>query len=317
MNKGLNVLVVGVGGIGRHHLFGLEKISNSLEIFALDVSRQALDASRVELSKRLGREPRYKELYGWATLPGRVDLAILSTTAVHRLQALGQLLSNSATGAILLEKPIAGSIDHLSRMVSILEGKPDVWVNYPRRISELHSLAAHSVEPGRTFDSKVSIQNQGLVTNAFHIIDWFDFAFHSPIESVNATPDSRGWFDSKRPGFRELSGEITVNYSSGSTLKIVSEHNDGPENSVFSIRQGDSNLEIDELSSSLQYKNRKQNIPGLQFQSVLTTSIASSILREEDPRLTPFTEAKMAEGPLLLALQQAWGQTNSDELRIT
>lgn len=313
----MNVLIVGVGGIGRHHLFGLENVPDPIEVFALDVSQQALDHSRLELSQRLGREPRFKEFCGWSTLPSRVDLAIFSTTAVHRLQAVEKLLETLTPGAILLEKPITGSVDHLARMERALEGIPNVWVNYPRRISELHSRAANFVDPGETFASKVSIQNQGLVTNAFHIIDWFDSVFRSPIDAVTAIPDSKGWFPSKRPGFFELSGEINVTYSSGSTLKIVSEHHDGPENTVFSIRQGHKNLEIDELSSSLQQKNRKLRIPGLQFQSILTTSIASSILNGEDPLLTPFTAAATAERPLLLAFRQAWEQTNTNELRIT
>lgn len=313
----MNVLIVGVGGIGRHHLFGLENIPDSPEIFALDVSREALDQSRIELSKRLGREPRFKELFGWLTLPSRIDLVILSTTAVHRLQAMEHLLKRTIPGAILLEKPISGSVEHLARMERVLEGIPSVWVNYPRRISELHSRAANSVEPGKTFESKVSIRNQGLITNAFHIIDWFDLAFRSPIESITAIPDSKGWFPSKRPGFVELSGEINVTYCSGSILKIVSEHHEGPENAVFSVLQSQKILEIDELSSSLHYNNKRLRIAGLQFQSVLTTSIASSILNGEDPGLTPFTEATATEGPLLLALRQAWGQTNPNELRIT
>lgn len=317
MEERLNVLVVGVGGIGRHHLFGLENIPDSPEIFALDVSQAPLEQGRIELSQRLGREPKFKELCGWSTLPSRIDLAILSTTAVHRLQAVEHLLKKSTPRAILLEKPISGSIDHLTQMERVLDGVPNVWVNYPRRISELHSRAAHSVEPGKTFESKVSIRNQGLVTNAFHIIDWFDFAFRSPIESVTAIPDSKGWFPSKRPGFVELSGEINVTYSSGSTLRIVSEHHNGPENTVFSVRQSHTTLGIDELSSSLHYNETRLRIPGLQFQSVLTTSLASSILDGEDHRLTPFTEAAATEGPLLLALQEAWGTTNRNELRIT
>lgn len=312
-----NVLVVGAGGIGRHHLYALETLSETVEIFAFDPSLEALNLAKLDLRKRLGNQPRHFGTQILSSLPRNIDLAIISTTANHRLRALEDIISQSEIHAVLLEKPISGCIEDLDELEALLKNVANVWVNYPRRLSDLHIEAKRRLHRDQKFEARVTIHNQGLVTNIFHIIDWFSWTFEQSIRSVEIQTNEKGWFESKRPGFYEFSGAVELQYLDESFLEVLSETNEGPENVEISIFQNNLRLTIDEESSTLSLNDSRSIHRGVEYQSRLTNSFARAVLSGHSVGLTPLHEAATNERNLLRAFQSAWPGSLGEKMRIT
>lgn len=311
--------VVGVGGIGQHHLFGLENLSFDKKIFAIDPSQQALENSRLQVEKRLGRPSGHFCSTNTAALPPDLDLAIIATTADVRASVIAELVKKCDIRSLLIEKPISSSASEVDRVLQTVGDLETAWVNYPRRISALHTLAKNEVTFSENFSASTKIYGQGLITNSFHIVDFFSWLFGARISQVTVRPANDGWHPSKRSGFFELLGTIEVEYEGGSSLSVSSGSHPKNENEnvVIEISQNSKTLVLDERSATIRSQSFSKSIPGLQLQSVLTTSVADQIISSGCSDLTPLREAATNEKKMLDALLAAWPKEAGSQMKIT
>lgn len=104
----LRLAVVGVGRMGGHHARILCEIEGALLVAVCDPDPRRREAA----ARRTGAEP----LADWAGLAGRADAAVVAApTSLHAEIALGLLASGLH---VLVEKPIARSLDEAERMVA-------------------------------------------------------------------------------------------------------------------------------------------------------------------------------------------------------
>lgn len=308
LGQDCRVLVLGLGQLGRHHAEALGRFSRCGEIWGFDVSQEALTAFET-LGESLEVENRIPFMVAskLRLVPRQLGLLIVATTADSRADVLTDAMEATDPQFVLLEKPLSSSRAGLEILRQVC---PDnTYVNFPRRYSPLHLEAINRTAHFRREQIKIFVELPWptMLSNASHFIDFASELFGQAPMKVTLEYEKVTPIESKRKGFMELRGEMSVTYPSGAELIIDTggRTETKPREGVTILVQSGSNwLRIDESGGTLSDSTGDQlKIRGTPLQSQLTGHYLEQLQLRGFLDLPTFIEALPAHELLLTAVE--------------
>jgi hypothetical protein len=187
----------------------------------------------------------------------------------------------------------------VNKILEIIKSRP-AWVNTPVHLWSLYA----NVRSELTIGSPVHavIENfEGLACNSIHFIDYIARCNGARIVSIDTAKLDSEWVDAKRSGFMEINGELLVNFSDRSTLRLMG-HRDAPYYYQTKLTSnGEEWIISDEKGDAI--SNLGRRVSGrAEFQSELTSSIIDSIFTYGKCELPSLSESADQHKAFLSAL---------------
>ena len=292
----LKVLIIGSGQLGSRHLQGVVRNPLVSEVWVIDEWENSLSLAR-DRSAEIDHNKMVHFSTTASDLPDELDFCIISGTANVRLKHLKMALESANIKRLLLEKILFSSPNDYEEAGQLRDRFPtmNVWVNHPRRMYGFYS-AAKEVMRGfseRVFSVQVAGANWGLACNTLHFIDIWSYLRGATAISVDFSNSTNVVVPSKRAGFIEVFGSVSVLFSNGDHMNLKSDDADftgmnfsfSDASGAFSISEMES-LKLVDLSSNVVLTEGR-----FQYQSELTDVLISEIINRGSTELTTWEQA--------------------------
>lgn len=313
----MHVVIVGFGNIGFRHLQGLSKSRHVTQVDILDTSSTARNAFR-EAANPINDLKGKLEMNFWADLKDMVgtgltaDLVIVSTPAEKRYELFSALLKSIEAKYWLLEKPLSQSNTALDRIVETSNGH-NVWVNHSRRAMPWHQEIKSRISIGSSLHLEVKSPKIGFATNMCHYVDLVNFWTEELPKSVDTSNLDQFWSPTKRKGFFDVEGEMTVLFNGGSTLTASSKE-EHKQDTIEGILHGfDNPFIIDEDEGKAYFASNEIISGSVLYQSELTGLIADSLMDNGTCSLPTLGVAAKCYDPIIRALWSQWQKVHNDK----
>lgn len=216
MIKTFNVLIYGLGNIGKSYLRGLLNSKQNLNIYTYDINKN--------LYKFILRKNKNKKFnfYKLKNLPKKIDLCIVSTTSKNKINQIKNIFKYTFPRNIILEKLIAQSsfeIDVLSRFFD--KKKCKVWVNTQMRTYNFYKKLKDYIQSKKPKSIKVYGNDWGFACNSIHYMDVYSWMLNLNIKNIKLITPSKNFYKSKRKGYLEFFGSYFVEFNNQIKMQII------------------------------------------------------------------------------------------------
>lgn len=315
-----NVAIIGAGQLGSRHLQGLKGAASPLSISVVDSSEESLKVAkeRYEAIPAVGEKSAnfYDNLQ---KLPEDLDLVIVATGSKPRAAIVKSLLSVSKVKNLVLEKVLFPKLSDYAEIEKLLDDNGvNCWVNCPRRMFGMYQQIAQMIDKSNPINMISASENWGLCCNGIHIIDIFMYLTGEASYSIDVSKLNTEIENSKRPGYIEMTGTITITTPTGNKLTLISENGFHGEKGKF-IQNGSLDIFIDEGKGYWRV-NDKEIAYKMPYQSQLSGLLADGVLISGNCALTPYKLSASYHKPFIASLLQAYNKItgeNVDLLPIT
>ena len=312
-----SIVLIGAGELGSRHLQSLVRIGPATKITVLELSDDAVLLAReriseiAEISEFLAKVEFIKAL---EQLPASIDLAVIATGAAPRMDILRGLLVHSKVRYMLLEKVLFQNLDEYEEASVLLEKLGvEAWVNCPRRMFNGYGALKLQLDLKQPIEMHVKGGEWGLACNAIHYIDIFAFLTSSRIQSVDVENLESTIYPSKRPGYVEFFGSMSVQFENGHKLVLNCSHDQTA--CLISIVDSEGLYDIDEFSGIVLKNAQKTNITIIsRYQSDLTQVFAEQVLAFGRSNLTTYIESSALHTPFISSLLSFYNMQNKTEI---
>ena len=297
------VAICGAGNLGRRHLEGTLHSGQVDAVHVYDIIEGAFAACE-QVVGDFGAGGAEVFLHrSLADLPTRLDLVIVATTADVRPRVVAQLATHSQVRRWILEKVLAQDEGGLEKLVEATSNSL-VWVNTSRRMIEWHRRLRDLIRGNGSISMLVSGGDWGLACNAVHFMDLLTWWSDEVPQRTDTSNLESAWGTSKREGFREVFGSMSITYSAGSRLTLVARH--GPEPIVIEVEVGGLTWVIDESEGVARRSDGIEQFGSLELQSEVTPRLIDSVLGSDNCALPTLEESVETHRVLLRALTAHW-----------
>jgi len=222
-----NIIISGCGNIGSRLLQSVSNIDDAdigiLDIYGVDPFQSSLDLSTERFhQENKGGHKLYmsKETSG---LPSEAELLIVSVDSANRLAALLAVLEHCTPKAILLEKILFNKFEEFETFQTILNNLAvPCWVNCSRNIWPGYQNLKETLSDKTIKSYTVSGSDWGLGCNAIHFIAALEFLAGEAVTEMSMDTDTAAIRDSKRSGYKEVTGTLSGKMASGGTVSLSS-----------------------------------------------------------------------------------------------
>jgi hypothetical protein len=248
------------------------------------------------------------------TLPRKIDIVIVATTADVRPDVTGEIARRFDVSFWVLEKVLAQCESGLDQIISQIKKGSYAWVNLPRRINPWHKKIKSQLNLKPPLNFKFEGKLWGLACNTVHYLDLIEWWTGETLLSVSTDHLDQSWFESKRPAFWEVLGEVEARFSGGSCAVLV-DKKDGVSGD-FEIHDNHLSWMIKE-TEGLARRSDGVEIPGsLKFQSELTAGMVESILETGTCELPTLNESAALHRIFILSMLKHWRQAGDPSATI-
>lgn len=313
-----SIVLIGAGELGSRHLQSLVRIGPTTKITVLELSDNAISLARtriLEISETSEFVAKVEFIKVLEQLPVNIDLAVIATGAAPRMHILRELLAHSKVRYMLLEKVLFQKLDEYDEASVFLENLGvEAWVNCPRRMFDGYGALKLQLNLKQPVEMHVKGGQWGLACNAIHYIDIFAFLTSSRIQSVNVENLESAIYPSKRPGYVEFFGSMSVQFENGHKLVLSCSHDQ--TDCLINIVDSEGSYNIDESSGIVLKNTQKTNITiTSKNQSDLTQVFAEQVLAFGRSNLTEYIESSALHKPLISSLLSFYNMKNKTELK--
>ena len=292
-----NLFVVGAGQLGSRHLQALAKLDLPSKITVVDPSGDSLATSKSRIEEISGYE-KHTFVYQTALENlGRIDLAIIATFANVRRVVVEELLRENEVANLVLEKVLFRRARDCADIGKLLERKGvDAWVNAPRRMWPFYQRLKKELSGETILSIKQSAGGWGMGCNAYHYLDLFAFLTEGELSDLSSDLLDRSLIESKRPGFKEVTGTLCGKFDNGAVF-FISDYHGSSVSHTITIETDARVFVIDEINHVIVPVSGKRLPDGLvpmaTNQSELTHLFAEEILTRGTCPLTSYHEASV------------------------
>ncbi|MDB2439150.1 hypothetical protein N9W89_10570 [Hellea sp.] len=310
-----NIVISGCGNIGSRLLQSVSNIQDAdigtLDIYGVDPFQSSLDLS----TERFHQENKGGHALHMSTdaadLPAKTELLIVSVDAANRLAALTSVLEHCKPKAIILEKILFNKFEEFDTVQAILDdlGVP-CWVNCSRNIWPGYQQLKQTLGGKKVKSYTVSGSDWGLGCNAIHFIAALEFLSGEAVTELTMDTDTAAIRESKRAGYKEITGTLRGKMASGGTISLTSLPKDGHSISV-KIEAGDDRYLIAEGKTIAINDGEEAPFPML-YTSQLTQPLVK-ILKHGRSDLPRYTDSVHQHRVMFKALNDVfYGAGNSE-----
>ena len=316
-----NVIIVGMGQLGRRHAQSLAGFGSELEITLVDSNPSSLETAKDFL------EPLFKDNISVKSIylnnleqvsSYSYDLAIIATTSSARLSVLEALLSRCKVKFCILEKFLFSDISEYDKAYSMLcDANVVTFVNCPFRAMESYKQLKRQISPCNFLKMTVKGKGWGLFCNMIHYVDLFSYFIGDNRFNIASSFNNDKLSESKRVGYNEAYGEIAINNGKG-RLTLVCDEGDFTGAQV-EIETTNATYLIDENKQMLYYSTKEdpQIVESnfyILYQSQLTKELVEDIFENQTCSLSLYEDSANLHIQLLKNLNKAF---EKQQLKIT
>jgi len=288
-----NIVISGCGNIGSRLLQSVSNIEDTdigtLDIYGIDPFQSSLDLSTERFHQENNGKHKLHMSTNAADLPAEAELLIVSVDAANRLAALTSVLEHCKPKAILLEKILFNKFEDFETAQAILDdlGVP-CWVNCSRNIWPGYQTLKATLGGKAIKSYTVSGSDWGLGCNAIHFIAALEYIAGEPASSLAMDGGTAAIHESKRAGYKEVTGTLIGALASGGIISITSLLSEGEPISV-KLECGDDTYSITEGKTITLNGSTDTPFPML-YTSQLTAPLVQ-ILKERRSDLPSYQES--------------------------
>ncbi|MAV82560.1 MAG: hypothetical protein CMI90_03735 [Pelagibacteraceae bacterium] len=273
----MNILIFGMGSLGFRHLQSLKKVYPLENFFYLDKKNSGILIKDFESSGRCSSN-FFKDIKGFQfikELP-RVfyDLVIISTTADVRGELLSNISKELDFGNIVIEKPITNTTSDLANFDLFNSDK--MFVNHHRIYQDLHRYISDiNIEAQKI---RYESGNLGILCNFAHHVDFTRMLIGNEPKVTDVHCDFTKVFESKRSGYFEVDGVLSVEFSNGCILELINRKESAiGEDRVVEIYSDFGSYRLNETKGEIVGPDNKKKKVSIYNQSELTSRYFSDI----------------------------------------
>ncbi len=119
----------------------------------------------------------------------------------------------------------------------IKKGKIKCWINCPRRTWSIYKNLKKKIIKNEKVSIVVSGSKWGLLSNSVHFLDLFTFLTGRSNLDLNLDKLNKRFFETKRKGFFETQGNISVKTKFGDKLKLIDKKKQTKNKFIFKLKQ--------------------------------------------------------------------------------
>ena len=307
----MNVLIVGTGQLGSRYLQGLAVCSTIIEIWCFDPSLDSLKTAKERWEEVEGSTTKHKIhwIQNFSELPKKIDLAFVVTTADVRLQVMQSISQYCSIRYLVLEKVLVQSSNQLDELQQVVRDVERVWVNTAKRMITWHQKLCDVIADGNAVKVYVGNNDWGLASNGVHFLDLVYWWSDEKLVSVDTSCLDMTWFESKRPGFFEITGILKAKYSCGSELILESRTNG--EGLLIHVKNLEGEWIIDEKNGIATGPKGKTILGRIENQSEMTARLVESILKTGQCELPSFEESSQTHQIFLQSMLEHWNKNQN------
>lgn len=216
----MNILIVGVGNIGKRHLESLSKFNKIKKFYIVEKNNS--------IKKKLKKNYQKNNFFFYDNIINlenikKFDLAIISTNSDIRFKIFKDITNKFTIKYIILEKFVFQNINQFNYAYKIIKSRNlKVFINCPMRIwpffknlkSKLYSSQLEIIMTGSKW---------GLGSNAIHYIDLLVYLTNKKKIHISNIKEILT-YKSKRKNFIEFAGSIDVKINKNNSLKMIDDH---------------------------------------------------------------------------------------------
>ena len=294
-SKTFRIIIFGCGQIGYHHLCSI----TSLKSPKIEISVIENNLRRIHELKKINFTLKNKNIsvnyyYKASSLFGSFDLLIMSTSSQNRYKILKKTLNFFDIKYLIIEKVAFQSIKEFKFATDFLNQKQiKTWINCPRRTFESYKKIKKLIKNNQFV--YVTGGNWSLSSNAIHFLDLFQYLFDSKKIKLIESNLSKNIVNSKRDGYKNISG-IMIFANKRNNLLILNEE---PNNndlkifffnrlSIYEIQQKKEILIKYNIKKNIKEKKSKFKFPK---QSDLTKQYVKDIIKYKNCKLARIEES--------------------------
>ena len=306
-----NIVISGCGNIGSRLLQSVSNIKDldigALEVYGIDPFQSSLDISAERFAQENAGGHHLHLSTQASDLPSDAELLIVSVDAANRLAALTSVLEHCRPKAIILEKILFTKFSEFDTVQAILDDLAvPCWVNCSRNIWPSYQNLKEKLQPGGPITGyHVSGSDWSLGSNAIHFIAAFEYLSGEPLNELSIKPGTAIIRESKRAGYKDLTGILTGRTPSGCTLTLTS---DSHENRAITthLEQGAVYADFTDGQTLIWNGDSAQSEPfSLLYTSQLTTPI-TDILKHNRSDLPDYAASVRQHRLLFKALNDVF-----------
>jgi hypothetical protein len=306
----INILIIGVGKIGAYHLLSMINLRESCNIYLYDPCKNAIDNALEIFEDGLKLNPKKKKIikpiviFQLEDLPPIFDFCIISTSSKVRKGVLIALLRNTKLfiKIFLLEKFLFQNVNEYSEvLIEIKKNEAKVFVNEWMSNSHIFRRISHWLDtndPDSFINMNVTGSSWGLGCNSVHFIDLFHYLIKRQKISLISS-QIKTHTASKREGYIEFFGKLTIRGDEGSNLFIESSIEGDTSYIELSFMKKNANVYCKLWNDNLleiRYKNKSIELSEqtyLPYQSELTHEIIHQAVTNQQINLPTINEATL------------------------
>ncbi len=316
-----SLLVVGAGQLGSRYLQGLARSRPDLEITVIDSSSDSLETAKLRWMEAGGEESS-RQIQWFKSLPSnlqRVDIALVVTSSKGRADLIYKIAKAVDVRYWVLEKVLAQSSEELVAIQFALAGCKGAWVNTPRRMMSWHQSLKIAFAGRGLREVSYSAGLWGLACNSIHYIDLVAWWSGETPVSVDASGLDHHWSESKRAEYYEITGELVVHFSGGTSLRLSSR--EVAHVQLIHVTLSDGVVwKIDESAGTARSSSGERVDGRIEFQSQLSSRLVDDILQRGECDLPSLDESVLMHVPFLDAMLAHWNLSrnrNDERVPIT
>ncbi len=276
----MNILLVGLGSIGKRHLEGAINSKIRLDIYIYDIKfdseLDSFDVFRIENLNKL------------KCLSIKFDLVIVSTTINERFATCKRIIELISIKNLILEKFVFKTLYQYQIFNQIIKKKKiNTYINCPRRNYDIYKYLKKKFF--RTKSNKINISinldNFGLLSNSIHIIDLLLYLKGKNINLKKMNVSQIKVKKTKRKKFFDISGTIQFNFNdNGSSISI----SDNSSKNYFKIFLKNKIFHIRETENLIVFNDNTIKFNDNLYQSTLTSKYIYSLSKKEKINLPKY-----------------------------
>lgn len=288
----INIVIIGVGGIGKRHLSSIMDSEIEKKIYCVDIDENALNdmvecrKNNISLVKEIAELPRIE-----------FDFALFSMTSKGRREMYDELVNHTKIKNILFEKVLFQRVDDYRHVLKDVKKRNiNAWVNCARRQMESYWNLRKRLGNSKYMEIHITGGEWGMACNTIHMLDMIEFISGDREIKIDKTDFFPLIKESKRTGYKEVygiilgSGKVLKNFSilcmPGCRIPMKIEIT--TENGRFVIREDLRKLFYMDRDVKYQEKVECFEIP---YQSQMTQFVMEDIIKAGSCKLTSLDES--------------------------